>query len=91
MLTFAKLVSGEIIIGDLIGKELRHTVGISVSSNNNIHITPVIPFDLLAMPTIKSSKTICMVPVHEEQHVNLISTYKTIKEQTLLERNKRLH
>jgi hypothetical protein len=91
MLIFTKLVSGEVLIGDLIGKEIRKTVKLSLLPDGNTQVLPVIPFEPTDLPNIKISKTICYTPIDETKHQALISVYHKLVEEYSFQRSKSLH
>lgn len=91
MLIFTKLVSGEILIGNLVGKEIQKTVRLTMLPDGNTQILPVIPFEPTELPNIKLSKTICYIPLDEVKHQALINVYDKLSEEYSVKKNRRLH
>ena len=81
MLIFAKLISGEIILGMLNDDIIMGCVIIEYLSDNSVVILPVIPFSAMTMPLISIHNITCYVDVDEIKYASLVKTYLVLKSQ----------
>jgi hypothetical protein len=86
MIGFAKLISGEYVIGELCQDGISKIIKVdlipdSSSGKHNINISPYMPFEQRFLPDIEESKIMCKIPADEEEYADLLTYYKTIKNQ----------
>lgn len=93
MYVFAKLVTGESIIGIKKDNDISHVVRLNFITDEAgkpiTHLSAYLPFEPQILPIIEESKLMCsMVPVVEENNVELLQVYSNIVNNSNLLKNR---
>jgi hypothetical protein len=93
MYVFAKLVTGESVIGIKKDEDISHVVRLNFLNDEAgkpiTHLSAYLPFEPQILPIIDSSKLMCsMVPIVEENNVDLLNVYSNIVNNSNILKNK---
>lgn len=85
MIVFAKLISGEFVVGETDNEGISKIIKVDLVPDNTgkfiLNISAYIPFEHKFLPDIEKCKIMCSIPVDEEEHRDLIEHYKSIRNQ----------
>jgi hypothetical protein len=80
MICFAKLVSGELVVGTIANNQIKDVIKVDFfldpQGKTNINVSPYLPSKIL--PTLPTERVMCSTPLDIEQYPELLEIYTSI-------------